>query len=128
MFSPGNGRRDSRLSARLAQAAAKPTLRAVSKCLALFSRANALFPLQGAVAPVYPLASCAWLARSPRSTAAHAAFPRQFVARRSQSLDDTRAHERVFKLSLSIRRKTCLRPDHHIREPARRENVRALRV
>ncbi len=37
-------------------------------------------------------------------------------------------HERVFELSLSLRRKTRLRPDHYIRKPAWRKNVRTVRV
>ena len=45
-----------------------------------------------------------------------------------EGFDDAGPHERVFELSLSVWRKTRLRPDHYIRKPARRENVRTVRI
>ena len=47
----------------------------------------------------------------------------------ARKMSTTRAlDQRVSELSLSVRRKTRLRPDRDLRKPARRKDVRALRV
>src|SRR4029077_12385001 len=124
----GSGWRNSRLPARLAQTVAQSTLRALSKRLALFSRARSILSLQRTLAPFHSLDACARLARSAGGAPTGSAFPHQSAARCAQSLDHSRAHERVSKLSLSLRREARLRSDRHLREPARRKDVRALRI
>src|ERR1044072_3893751 len=123
MFSLGNGRGNPRLPSGFTQTVAKSALRALSKRLALFSRINTLFPIPRALAPFYSVAPDVWLARGACGAATHTPFSYQPVARRPESFDDTRLDERIFELSLPVWRKTCLRSDHNVRKPARRENV-----
>src|ERR1700758_4852364 len=68
------------------------------------------------------------LARSSRSTPARPTFSHQPFAGSAKSFDYARADERVLKLSVSLRRKTRVRPDQYVREPARRKDVRTLRL
>src|SRR6266481_3085582 len=68
------------------------------------------------------------VARSSRTTTARPTFSHQPFAGGAKSFDYARAHERLSELSVSFRRKTRVRPDHYVREPARRKNVRTLRV
>src|SRR5262245_43968760 len=68
------------------------------------------------------------VARSSRSTTARPAFSHQPFAGGAKSFDYARAHERLSQLSVSLRRKTRVRADHHAREPTRRKNVRTLRI
>jgi 8-oxo-dGTP pyrophosphatase MutT (NUDIX family) len=60
--------------------------------------------------------------------APHAAFPHQSAAGRAKGFDNARADERIPELSLPLWGEAGLRPDRHVRKPARREDVRALRV
>src|SRR4030095_375928 len=64
----------------------------------------------------------------PRSASTRPAFSYQSPAGSTKSFNYARADERVSKLPVSLRRKTSLRPDHHVRKPPRRKNVRTLRV
>ena len=80
------------------------------------------------LAPIHSLDARAWLARSAGGAAANAAFSHQPAAGRAEDVHHARADERVFELPLSVRRETRLRSDRHLREPARRKDVRALRI
>src|SRR5438045_4750325 len=128
MFSPGGRWRDSWISAWLAQAAAKPTLCVLSECLALLSGFDAILSIQPTLAPIHPLDTRTRLARGACTSAPDAALSRQSFAGRSQSFHNARTNERVFELSLSLRRETRLRTDRDLRKPARRKDVRALRI
>src|SRR5204863_5860239 len=128
LFSSGGGRRNLRLLVRLAEATAKPALRALSKRLAVFPGADPLFPVQPALASFHSLDTDVWLARSSRPAAAGAAFPYQLAARGAKGFDHARANECLSELSLSLRRKTRVRSDNYLREPSRRKNVRTIRV
>ncbi len=75
LFSPGGGRRNLRIPARLAQAAAKSALRALSKRLAIFPRADPLLPLQPALASFHSLDTrCTAGAKFPPSRGAYRIF------------------------------------------------------
>src|SRR6476469_5138895 len=80
LFSPGGGRRNLRVPARLAQAAAKSALRALSKRLVVFPGADPLLPLQPALASFHPLNTRVRLARSARPATARTAFSHQSPA------------------------------------------------
>src|SRR5437899_1856723 len=103
MFSPGGRRRDSRLPARLSQAATKPALCTLPKCLAFLSGADPLLPLYRAIATLYSMGSDVRVARSSRSTKACPTFSHQPFARGAKSFDHARAHERLSELSVSLR-------------------------
>src|SRR5262249_48851214 len=117
-----------RLPAGLAEAFAESTLRALSKCLVILPRADPLLSVQSAFASVHSLVADVRLARGPCSAAASAAFSYQPLAGSAKGFDNPRADECVSELPLSLRGETRLWPDHHVREPTRRENVRTIRL
>ena len=85
----------------------------------LFFRAlTRYFRYNRTLAPFCSVDPGARMAGSASGAATHTAFSYQSPAGCPKSFHDAGPDERVFKLSLSLRRKTGLRPDHYIRKPA----------